>query len=189
MKNYFLLLTGLCISLSHSLFAQSTPSNLKCEYKTDPVGIAIQNPRLSWQLKSDEKSRGVMQTAYQIQVAKTSEDLNSCQNLIWDSGKTASNQSTQIEYKGPELEARQTYYWRVQVWDNQQKKGVWSKVASWEMGLLDSKEWQAKWIESSIAEQSKQHNPSPMLRKEFQLETSIARLDCTSLHTDCMKPK
>jgi alpha-L-rhamnosidase len=30
--------------------------NLKCEYKTNPVGIDVEQPRLSWQLVSENKN-------------------------------------------------------------------------------------------------------------------------------------
>ena len=41
--------------------------NLRCEYKSDPMGIDVRRPRLSWELVSTE--RGVLQTSYEIRVA------------------------------------------------------------------------------------------------------------------------
>ena len=37
-------------------------------------------------------------------------------------------------------------YWKVQVWDRDDKPSSWSKPAFWTMGLLNSDEWKAKWI-------------------------------------------
>ena len=47
--------------------------DLKCEYKTNPLGIDTEIPRLSWVLKSAQ--RGQKQTAYQILVASSREKL------------------------------------------------------------------------------------------------------------------
>ncbi len=49
----------------------TTISNLTCEYQINPLGIDVLQPRLSWQMQSDQ--RDACQTAYQILVA-TSED-------------------------------------------------------------------------------------------------------------------
>ncbi len=58
----------------------------RCEYKVDPMGIDVRQPRLSWQLVASE--RGVVQSAYQIRVAERAEGLAS--NPIWDTGRVAS---------------------------------------------------------------------------------------------------
>jgi phosphohistidine phosphatase SixA len=42
-------------------------TNLRCEYRSNPLGIDVLAPRLSWVLVSDR--RGARQTAYQIQAA------------------------------------------------------------------------------------------------------------------------
>jgi len=56
-------LVAVTLSLA-SLALAATPltiSNLRCEYKSNPVGIDIPQPRLSWELVSSE--RGTLQTA------------------------------------------------------------------------------------------------------------------------------
>ena len=45
-----------------------TPENLLCEYFTNPLGLDVPQPRLSWQVHSAK--RGARQTAYQIIVAQ-----------------------------------------------------------------------------------------------------------------------
>ena len=59
---------------------------LTCEYRTNPLGIDIKRPRISWKIQSDR--RGTMQKAYQIQVAVKHEDFN---ETIWDTGKIESD--------------------------------------------------------------------------------------------------
>ena len=70
-------------------------NRLRCEYRRDPLGLDTVQPRLSWILESEE--RGQAQSAYQVLVAGSEE------NLLWDSGKVASNRSVGIEYGGEVL--------------------------------------------------------------------------------------
>ena len=77
---------------------------LRCEYKTDPIGIDVMQPRLSWVLVPVEASqRGLTQNAYQILVASSPAALDAGQGDLWDSGKVASGQSVNVEYAGKEL--------------------------------------------------------------------------------------
>jgi alpha-L-rhamnosidase len=153
-------------------------NHLHCEYFENPLGIGTTSPRLSWQIKADSSDKNVMQTAYQIQVASE----NEFKNLLWNTKKVNSDQSIHIEYQGKALQSRQRVFWRVRIWDNQGRKSNWSETAHWEMALLDTSEWKAKWIKTSMKEIIKE-NPSPMLRKDFQLKDKIkkARLYVTSL--------
>ena len=91
--------------------------DLKCEYKTNPLGIDALKPRLSWKTKSSE--RGILQTAYHIRVAKDTDDLIAGRNLLWDTNKIEFDQSIHVAYQGPPLSSRQRLWWQVRVWDNQ----------------------------------------------------------------------
>jgi len=85
-------------------------TNLRCEYRDNPLGIDAEKPRLSWKIEvRDQKSevrdqrpevRGQKQTAYQVLVASTPELLAKDQGDLWDSKKVASDQSIQVEYGG-----------------------------------------------------------------------------------------
>ena len=77
---------------------------LKCEYKTNPLGIDVKKPRLSW--KSTSSERAVRQSAYQIRSAAFVDELTVGRNLLWDSGKVPSEQSIHVEYEGPCLVSR-----------------------------------------------------------------------------------
>jgi alpha-L-rhamnosidase len=120
---------------------------LRCEYKTDPVGIDVPQPRFSWVLAPISASqRGLMQTAYQILVASSPAALDAGQGDLWDSGKIASDQSVNIEYAGKELSSARDAFWRVRVWDQDDQASEWSSVGRWTMGLLRPEDWQADWI-------------------------------------------
>ena len=59
-----------------------TVENLRCEYLTNPLGIDVTRPRLSWVLES--YTRGQFQTAYRILVASSEENINKNIGDLWD---------------------------------------------------------------------------------------------------------
>jgi alpha-L-rhamnosidase len=160
------------------------PVNLKTEYRNDPV-VEMQNPRLSWELNSDE--RGQMQTAYQIMVASSSAQLASDTFDIWNSNKINSTATNQIEYKGQPLKSNVTCFWKIRSWDKNGKVGPWSTPAKWEMGLLNKGDWKAEWIGNDLTALGKgavyHLPPAPFFRTEKELKPGIkkARLFVTSL--------
>ena len=119
-------------------------TNLRCEYRENPLGIDVLKPRLSWMMEAGE--RGQQQTAYQVLVASTPELLANDQGDLWDSGKVASDRSVAIPYGGPALEFGNTYHWRVRVWDGKGTVSSWSETARWTMGKLKPGDWSARWI-------------------------------------------
>jgi alpha-L-rhamnosidase len=142
-------------------------SALTCEYRTNPLGIEIKKPRVSWIIESDK--RGTLQNAYQYQVSLTIDFANP----IWDTGYTVSDQSLHIVYGGPELISSTRYYYRVKVWDNFDRESEWSETAWWETALLETSEWKAQWITPNPEELNPAAEPAFMLRKEFDLKDGI----------------
>ncbi|MFI5381543.1 MAG: alpha-L-rhamnosidase N-terminal domain-containing protein, partial [Tepidisphaerales bacterium] len=124
------------------------PIELRCEYLVDPLGIDEVAPRLDWVVESSR--RGERQTACHILVASSLDLLAKDQADLWDSGKVASADNAQIVYAGKALTSRQGCFWKVRVWDRDDKPGDWSKPAMWEMGLLNPADWSAKWIEAAV---------------------------------------
>ena len=63
----------LTASLFPDAIADTSLQHLRCEYLTDPLGIDVAQPRLSWKLESGDlkPERGVRQSAYQILVASS----------------------------------------------------------------------------------------------------------------------
>ncbi len=122
--------------------------NLRCEYKVDPIGLDILNPRFYWQIT--DQRRGTVQTAYQILVSSSAKKLGKDEADIWDSGKVESDQSAHIVYRGSPLQSSTSYFWKVKIWGNHGENPVCSKVATWEMGILSETEWKANWIGKKI---------------------------------------
>jgi len=150
---------------------------LICEYHTNPMGIDIQKPRLSWQIISAEEN--VLQTAYEIKVT----DQTAKGKQIWTSGKVNSDQSVNVVYQGPALKSMQRVYWQVRVWDNKNKVSAWSVPAYWEMGILEPESWTASWITLGSEKEVVGSKPSQFFRKDFSSLKKVqsARVYVTSL--------
>lgn len=130
-----------CFAASFAIAGPLAPSQLRCEYLKNPEAVDVSAPRLSWVLNHTERAQ--KQTAYQIQVARRA-DLSG--ELVWDSNKTESPDSTQVEYKGTSLTSDTGYFWRVRYWDAQGSVSPWSASASFSTGLFQPSDWHAKWI-------------------------------------------
>ena len=155
-------------------------TNLRCEYRQNPLGIDVARPRLSWQLQTERC--GARQTAYQVLVAPGKEALRAKAPLLWDSGKVASDQSVHVEYAGEPLASGQRAWWRVRVWDETGKVST-SAPVWWEMGLLRRDDWTAQWIGAPFVGGPRTSIPVPFLRKAFAVGAGVthARLYITAL--------
>ena len=160
------------------------PFDLKCEHSKNPLGVESRNPKLSWKL--DHPDRGERQTAYQVIVSSSLENISKDIGDIWDTGKVSSNESV-INYNGLPLESTKTYYWKVRWWDSQERVSSFSDTACFEMGLLNESDWKAKWIgRDSYRYETIEQKEIPfsrgytlawssLFRKEFNLTKEIKR--------------
>ena len=167
------------IALPMSSLAAADLTNLRCEYRVNPLGIDAAQPRISWMMTGGQV-RGLRQTAYQVLVASSGKLLESDQGDLWDSGKVVSSQSLQIEYNGKPLASQQGYHWKVRVWDADGKASAWSRPATWEMGLLAAQDWQAMWLNDGKPQPTKTEDyyledPAPLFRKKFDLPKKVTR--------------
>ena len=128
MKTHWLTAAQVALALS---CAAAKPWGLTVEYRTDPVGIDVANPRFSWKLPDGM----VRQSAYEIDAGS------------WRTGKVASDESLNAAVWGGEnLKPSQRVRWRVRVWDEKDRPSEWSDPAAFVMGRLGSDGGQAKWI-------------------------------------------
>jgi alpha-L-rhamnosidase len=157
MKSLLILFTSISVLLlaSGSAEAKVALTNLRCEYRTNPLGVETPQPRLGWVITS--KERGLRQTAYQILVASSPELLKQNRGDLWDSGKVHSDESVQVVYGGQAPTSGQACFWKVRVWNQADEISAWSQPAQWTMGLLKESDWQAKWIgfQPTTADQDK----------------------------------
>ena len=148
-KRFLVLLLG-SVSLVASTpvgLAQSAtlvPCDLRCDSAENPLGVDSAPPRLSWKLRSD--LRGARQTAWQVLVASTAENLAANRGDWWDSGRVAGDEQLGNRYAGRALRSSERVFWKVRVWDAAGNGSAWSAPATWTMGVLAPAEWQAQWI-------------------------------------------
>lgn len=168
-----LVLLALC-TLSAFSAEKTTVKNLICEYHTNPIGIDVQKPRLSWQIETT--TQNVLQTAYELKVS------DQTGKVIWNTGKVNSGQSVDVVYAGPALKSMQRVSWQVRIWDNQEKASAWSAPATWEMGILEPESWKASWISYDSEKKGKGSKPAQYFRKDFEPTKKIqsARVYVTS---------
>ena len=115
-------------------------TELRCEYRRNPIGIGSAQPRLDWILSAG--GYGSAQTAAQVQV--TFDRDNWADSLAWDSGVVNTPYNGMV-YGGPQVPSNAVAHWRVRVWDQSGDVGDWSDVACWRQGLAES-DWRARWI-------------------------------------------
>ena len=165
------------------------PVGLRCEYLSNPLGLDVVQPRLSWVLalkqpaglagwfaRRDEM-RSRKQTAYRILVASSVVRLTANQGDLWDSGQVASDETAQIAYAGVALPSRQQCFWKVTVWDEHGQRSEWSAAAWWEMGLLQPQDWAGTWIgiNQPAPVDAFSANPAPFFRRDFELHAGVQR--------------
>ena len=143
--------------------------DLRCENLVNPLGIDGTMPHLSWKLGSQQN--GTRQLAYQILAASDAALLNETDADLWNSGKVVSDASVMLPYGGKPLSARSMAYWKVRVWDENDKASGWSSVALFSLGLGEQ-DWTGKYIGLSPDAGNPQ---SPFLRKQFEAAATGAK--------------
>ena len=181
-----------------SLFGQVSIVHPTVEYQDGSQPLATNVPRFSWRYSSD-KLKDVEQVTYRIIVASTEENARNDIGDLWDSKTVASNQMLLIPYEGKPLHSRDKAYWKVITsvaypgeYQNQGYgtlaviKWTVSDINYFEVSLLDSADWKAKWIGGEFYNDDihgKTRIASRYLRKEFSLSKNIreARLYVSGL--------
>ena len=144
-------------------------------------------PRFSWNYESDAKN--VKQTSYRIIVASTLDGALKGFGDLWDSDVINSDRMLYIPYEGKPLQSRDKVFWKVFAtisYDKNKTVSVESDVKSFEISLLNSSDWHAKWIGNDFDDDilvGKTRVAARYLRKEFNLSKNIveARLYVSGL--------
>lgn len=167
----FLLLAGIAPVAAQTPMPRPVVVSPRVENLTNPAGIETLQPRLSWQITST--GRAIMQAKYRILVADDQSKLNLATGNMWDTQIVPGEQSLWIPYGGKPLQAGQTYYWKVQVWDNAGQMSEWSSdTAKFTIGLVQPADWNnAQWIGYDELDAAKRYVPgvhAPGSSKEYK---------------------
>jgi hypothetical protein len=167
MKLSLLAATFLTVISMLARAAEYAAVRLECESATNPLGVDVEQPKLSWQVESVQ--RGQVQTAWRLLAASSPEVLDADQGDLWDSGKIPGDRTTHVSYAGKPLASSQQVFWKIRSWDREGKPSAWSERASWTMGLLKSGDWKSKWITSARQEENL------LVRREFTVKPGLRR--------------
>jgi alpha-L-rhamnosidase len=144
-------------------------TNLRCENEVNPIGIDIQDPRLSWWIESAE--RNINQKTYQILVASSEALLKKEEGDMWNSGRIESENSISVRYNGKPLQSGQEYFWKVKVFTDSGKEYEWSDPATFATGKMSHADWKGKWI----AANADTRHGAVYLRKEVDIGKRVKR--------------
>jgi len=107
------------------------PMDLMVEFIRQPENVEILDtkPEFGWAVPDG----AVTQSAYQILVASSAEDIDNNIGDVWDSGQIRTSASSEIEYNGKALQPGETYFWRVRIWDQDNRLSRYSKSQTFKM--------------------------------------------------------
>tara|TARA_B100000809_G_scaffold54621_1_gene50276 strand:+ start:6360 stop:9275 length:2916 start_codon:yes stop_codon:yes gene_type:complete len=111
----------------------SVAKNLSVNFKKD-IHTLVSSPqklKFGWHLP---KEAGY-QSAYQILVASTQEKLDQNNGDLWDSGQVRGTSSINNYYKGTALQKGTRYFWKVRMWDSDNRLSNYSAAKYFEIAL------------------------------------------------------
>lgn len=150
-------------------------TSVRIEQLRETLGIGANQPRLSWRIET--RAQNWIQSAYEI--ACYGPDGQVCDQT----GRIESDQSILVAWPFPPLPSRRQVRIEVRVWGKDGSESAWSKPLAIEAGLLEAEDWHARFISPDWDEDTGQSNPSPYLRREFDVSTGVkaARLYISAL--------
>ncbi len=190
-RNFAFIITAfVLISCSGNKSSEPLVKDLRTNNFENPAGTE-QTPVFSWNISSAE--RGMRQTSFQIILDSDPDRLSSEEKCLWNTGKVYSSESEWIKYDGRDLKPAEKYFWKVRIWDNNDKPSEWSSRAFFITGLFGKDDWaNAKWIVyeklpdslilvpgvhgngDNLGNVAVKRSIVPCFRKEFRLKKKIA---------------
>lgn len=108
------------------------PSGLMVESIRDPKNIDINDskPEYSWVIPKE----AVFQSAYQVLVASSKSHIENNVGDVWNSGKVLWKVSSAVEHAGKPLNPNSKYFWKVRIWDSDNRLSEYSGVQEFKTG-------------------------------------------------------
>ncbi|HEC75848.1 MAG TPA: hypothetical protein ENI33_01135 [Thermoplasmatales archaeon] len=161
-------------------------SDLMCEWKVNNSNVKDIHPDFCWRYEGN-------QTAFQIMVASSIDNITSNFGDMWDSGKINDGKNF-TEYKGFPLENNRIYYWKVKIW-NESDVASYSYISTFKTNFTklystyphirifvvaygsyneSEKEWMANHFDLSIGENLESYNPDVISLKYILYATMVS---------------
>ncbi len=144
------LFISLFLAISGSVNGQKTNleslqiSKIFCDFPESTFSSENQMPRFSWIVSANQ--RGLVQKAYQIDVASKVENIDKEDIGSWSSGKVLSDETLNIPFAGKSDVCMGSFFYRITVWDNRGHSA--SKTGNYFAKRPENGKWRAKWIGS-----------------------------------------
>lgn len=151
MKKFISVLLTLCVLGNTASAAAAAGVNrangyritgLKVNGFTAPIGIDTAKPTFSFTVDANEYNKSL--SAYKIQVYNGDK-------IVWDSGKTQSENPYDIVYDGEALLSKTRYSWNVQAWDETGTDLGVSENSEFTTGFLNAGDWSGSFITAETA--------------------------------------
>ena len=158
-------LSSLLLFMSISLFAQTLVTDMQTEHLTNPLGIDVPHPRLSW--AATESTNPI---AYVVGVGTDSAAIAKGEGAAW---VVPSETGQLVTYNGPALKPFTRYYWSVIPYDRVGRiHNIRRMAVAWfETGMMDQANWRASWVTDT---KDIQRKPAAYFRHGFELKKSVA---------------
>lgn len=113
------------------------PTGLTIELIRDPAHTLIVDdlPEFSWMVPQG----AVIQKAYQILVSSSYENVKRNIGDVWNSGQVRNNQSVNVEMKGNPLLPDHIYFWKVRIFDKDNRVSEYSAPQMFKTGSFGGK--------------------------------------------------
>ncbi|MDF1573513.1 MAG: family 78 glycoside hydrolase catalytic domain, partial [Bacteroidales bacterium] len=111
------------------------PYGLTVEYIREPLGTKIidSKPEFSWIVPKEAE----MQKAYQVLVSSSRNLAEQNIGDVWNSGRISSSRSADIEFNGRDLKENSTYFWRVRIFDKDNRLSEYSEIQKFTTGTFE----------------------------------------------------
>ena len=114
--------------------------NVRCEYLLNPIGIDVEEPRITWNLSTDYfDSEDIYQKNFQIYYS-----INRGDDTLDKTSGVIESRSMNYIFKN-EFKSRDLIRYQIEITDNYNRK-FRSGINTFEYGILDKKLFKAKWI-------------------------------------------
>ena len=113
---------------------------VRCEYLINPIGIDVEEPRITRCLSADDfNSNGLYQKSFQIYFS-----INRFDDILDKSSGVIESTSMNYIFK-QEFKSRDLIRYQIEIIDNYGRK-IKSNINTFEYGILDKNLFKAKWI-------------------------------------------
>lgn len=113
----------------------AAPTALTVEYIRDPSFVKVKDPspEFGWNVPQ----AAVSQSAYQVLVSSSLDNIKNNKGDVWNSGSVRGSNSSNVSFKGNKLVPGKKYYWKVRIWDENNRLSRYSKSQIFQVSSPD----------------------------------------------------